>query len=248
MNQLLNSPDEVPPDGVTAKAGRTGRVARRRTETRARLLAAAERAFARHGFPDARIEQIAEDADVSVGSIYNHFGSKEQLFVAVAEHTVAGVVDYMARAYTISDSPLEQVIAAGDAYMRFHLDHPVVSRYLTFDSGELEDDGVAREIRERLGDQIEAMLEALETTIAAAVASGEARELDPRMMARFLFAAWNGVAALGLRSDDFSLTPAEIEACLRQARRVLAEGLTHPDNRNAEGGTRVRILDTAKEP
>lgn len=247
MNQLVNSSDGGSANGGAAERGRTGRVARRRTETRVRLLAAAERAFARDGFRDARIEQIAEDADISVGSIYNHFGNKEQLFVAVAEHTVAGLVEYMARAYTISDSPLEQVIAAGDAYMRFHLDHPVVSRYLTFDSGELEDDGVAREIRERLGDRIEAMLEAVETTIAAAGASGEARELDPRMMARFLFGAWNGVAALGLRRDDLSLTPMEVEACLRQARRVIAEGLTHPDNRNAEGGSKARILDIAEE-
>ena len=52
--------------------------------TRARLVEAAEQVFAEHGFLDARISDIAERAQLSHGSFYHYFDSKEQIFREVA--------------------------------------------------------------------------------------------------------------------------------------------------------------------
>ena len=46
------------------------------------IVAAARQIFVRHGY-DAGMDQIAEAAGVSKVTIYNHFGSKEQLFTEV---------------------------------------------------------------------------------------------------------------------------------------------------------------------
>jgi AcrR family transcriptional regulator len=53
--------------------------------TRARLLEAAERAFAEHGYEGARLADIAEDAGCSVGAVYFRFKDKDALFSAIAE-------------------------------------------------------------------------------------------------------------------------------------------------------------------
>ena len=53
--------------------------------TRAALLAAARKHFARVGFARAQTGKIAADARVTTGALYHHFGSKKQLFQAVAE-------------------------------------------------------------------------------------------------------------------------------------------------------------------
>ena len=58
---------------------------RKGVETRARLLDAAEQIFEEHGFFDARISDIAERAQLSHGSFYHYFDSKEQVFREVAE-------------------------------------------------------------------------------------------------------------------------------------------------------------------
>jgi AcrR family transcriptional regulator len=235
MNEFINSVKGDPSGG---------RVARRRTRTRAQILEAAERAFAHDGFRNARIEQIAHDADVSVGSIYNHFANKDELYLALAEQTVAGIGAYMTAAFAASDSPLEQVMAAGGAYLRFHLDHPALVRYLSFDPHETADSTIEDAVQQRLSGHITALLDAFENRIQAAIEAGHVRPLDPRLAARFLFGAWNGVAALGLRHDNLALTPDEIEACLQQARRIVLDGLTDPSHRTPFGDSRARLLDT----
>lgn len=64
-------------------AATTGIRQQRQQRTRERLLRAAERVFARHGFSGASVPQIAEDAGVSTGAIYANFSGKEELFLAM---------------------------------------------------------------------------------------------------------------------------------------------------------------------
>jgi AcrR family transcriptional regulator len=56
---------------------------RRRHHTRELLLDAAEEVFAARGFEGASLEEIADTAGYTRGAIYKHFGSKEELFLAV---------------------------------------------------------------------------------------------------------------------------------------------------------------------
>lgn len=63
---------------------RRGRPARSSTDdTVAAVLAAARALFAAHGYAATSIRAIAEAAGLTHTAIYNHFGSKAQLFTAV---------------------------------------------------------------------------------------------------------------------------------------------------------------------
>lgn len=55
-------------------------------ETRADLLTAAAKVFARRGYDGASITEITAEAGLSRGAIYNSFGSKALLFAAVLDH------------------------------------------------------------------------------------------------------------------------------------------------------------------
>ena len=68
--------------------------------TRAQLLDAAERVFAREGLRGASIETIAEEAGYSHGAIYSNFKGKEDLFLVLVEERI--------------DARLAQVYAAAD--------------------------------------------------------------------------------------------------------------------------------------
>jgi AcrR family transcriptional regulator len=54
-------------------------------QTRARLLDAAERAFAAEGFGGASLDRIAEAAGFTRGAVYSNFADKADLFVAVLD-------------------------------------------------------------------------------------------------------------------------------------------------------------------
>ncbi|WP_269501729.1 TetR/AcrR family transcriptional regulator [Burkholderia sp. IMCC1007] len=64
---------------------REPRGARRKRETRARLLEAALALVATKGFEYVTINEITESADVGFGSFYNHFESKDALHAALVD-------------------------------------------------------------------------------------------------------------------------------------------------------------------
>jgi len=72
--------DEVD-DVVNGQGERQNRLERRKQRTRAALIKAAQ-AFIAAGKPNVPVLDITQAADVGMGSFYNHFDSKEQLFQA----------------------------------------------------------------------------------------------------------------------------------------------------------------------
>ena len=57
--------------------------AKLRIAARTAILEAAEKVFAREGASGARVEHIAEAAEVAVGTLYNHFGDRRGLLDAL---------------------------------------------------------------------------------------------------------------------------------------------------------------------
>jgi AcrR family transcriptional regulator len=74
-------------------AAAPGRGARRRLETRAKLLGAARDVMARKGIGSTSIQEITDAADVGFGSFYNHFDSKEAIVEAVLEEAIESFGD-----------------------------------------------------------------------------------------------------------------------------------------------------------
>nr|WP_218620272.1 TetR/AcrR family transcriptional regulator [Mycolicibacterium hippocampi] len=64
--------------------------------TRSLLLDAAQEVFAKQGFGGAALEDIAEVAGYTRGAIYSHFGTKEDLFLAVIERHIKRFLDSFA--------------------------------------------------------------------------------------------------------------------------------------------------------
>lgn len=68
---------------------------RRSREKRDRLVKAGFRVFARDGYEDARISDIARESGISIGSFYHRFGDKKGFFyVLLSEYTVRGMANW----------------------------------------------------------------------------------------------------------------------------------------------------------
>jgi AcrR family transcriptional regulator len=63
--------------------------AERRADTRARLLVSARSTFAERGYHASSAERISEQAGCTKGALYDHFGSKEGLFLALLDEQYA---------------------------------------------------------------------------------------------------------------------------------------------------------------
>lgn len=200
----------------------------RKQKTMEALLQAAERMIAEQRSADVTVDEIAEDAGVAVGSIYNHFGSKSGLFAAAIDRALGTDAEYMDRAYTPDRSPLEQVIAAGEEYVRFYFDHPTFFRMLAFppDPGQY---AAGQEVAERMGQRVAEQNSRLTAAIQRAIDEGIVRPMDAEKVTTMLWAALNGIMSLAWRPDSMRKTESELRELIATVYDIYALGLLPRD-------------------
>ena len=89
-----------------------------------RLLDAAEVVFAKRGFHGASVDEIAREAGATTGALYSNFASKEDLFLALFEETVAADVRDYAEVFAGGETPQEKGRAAAGHWMQILRERP----------------------------------------------------------------------------------------------------------------------------
>ena len=88
----------------TAEAAALTRVERRKRDTLERIKRAARALFSRKGFEATTTREIARDADVGIGTVFLHAGTKQDLLVMIFREEAGRAVD--AAFETMGDRPL----------------------------------------------------------------------------------------------------------------------------------------------
>lgn len=205
-------------------AGTPLRGQHRREKTHTAILDAAEQLLSERSADSIRIDDVAATAKVSPASVYLHFGTKDALISATLNRLLGAATAAFVAALTGVDEPLEQLHSVAAVYMRLLLEHPALIRYLSVNAlgaaPALDDDAA-------ISRQVEFLRGLLEKRIDDAIALGQIRDLDSRLLSYFMFGAWNGVAALALRADSSKLSIEQVERCLFQAQTIIAVGAKH---------------------
>ena len=108
------------------------RQAERTEATRQKLLAAAERIFARDGFEAARLEDIAAGAGYTRGAFYANFGGKEEIFFALLEQWVRQRIDSITAVLLRQKTPQQKLAALRKHYAEIAKDRRLVLISLEF--------------------------------------------------------------------------------------------------------------------
>lgn len=91
--------------------GQPSRKERERQAHRLEILSAAERVFVRQGFHATTIEQIAQEAQFAIGTLYKFFASKEELYRAVIQRIAQDFMDLFHSQVLTKEDP-EQALRA----------------------------------------------------------------------------------------------------------------------------------------
>ena len=71
-----------------------------KTEIRERIIQSAVECFSNYGFDRTRMDDIAYTSDLSKGTLYLYFKSKEDLFYAICENNLKTVKDQLSHIFT----------------------------------------------------------------------------------------------------------------------------------------------------
>jgi len=193
---------------------------RRRRKTQEALLTAGERLFLTRGFLATTVEDLAEEADVAIGSLYGNFAGKDGLYVALIRRALDLDKHYCDRGWAAGDDPVSRMIGLAEGYAQFCREHPGYFRLFRVPitgapSGARATAEVARLVECRTREEIVRMSEALREAIDARII----RDVDPERTARILWAMWDGVLALSLQND--APVKAEMDRILAQTQQFI---------------------------
>ncbi|ELQ6218412.1 TetR/AcrR family transcriptional regulator [Cronobacter dublinensis] len=183
--------------------------ARRRIDTmeenRAKLIAAARKAFAEKGFAAASMDELTASVGLTRGALYHNFGDKKGLLAAVVAQVDGEMAQRAKAAAANAGDDWATLLAEGVAYIRMALDEEVRRIVLL--------DGPAF-----LGDPAQwpsqnSCLDATRQTVIRMMENGVIKPVDPDAAARLLNgAALNAALWVAASPDPQQALPKMIDA------------------------------------
>lgn len=190
------------------------------TEKRRRILEGALRAFAKKGFYNTKVSEIASEAGVADGTIYLYFKNKDDLLISLFEDRMEWIIE---RLETELESTTGDALGRIRAFVQTHFFLVVENRELAeFITVELRQS--AKFVKEYDNPKFGDYLRILQRLIEEGQEQGLLRpELDSRMVSRAIFGALDEV----LLSMTLSLRtrPEDVEARADAISEMLLGGL-----------------------
>ena len=197
---------------------------RRAVETRDRIVDAAARIFATHGYAAGTTNRIAAEAGLSIGSLYQYFPNKDAILVALVERHVDDGLRRFRRALARGwPQTLEARLAlVVGTLVDGHRDHPRLHQVL------FEEAPHPRWVLDRLH---EVERQAVDLMVEALAATPEVRHADVRVAARITVATAESLVHRLVATPEPAADPGAVGD---EIVRLLLAYLTGPPSRTAE--------------
>lgn len=204
---------------------------RRAEEKRLRrqaILDAARRVYADKGFLAATMEDIAAAARVSVGAIYLHYRSKEELYVSLLEETMDAFSDELTRILASRLRADRKVRAMWDFYYRFRQKSPESYRVFFLFHHQSFPDAVPGETLKRLIRGTSRNFAIAAQIVKGAMEAGWYRAGNPREVVDLMWSTFMGIVHLSETRANLKLSIASMSELHRRAFQWLECGLRAP--------------------
>ncbi|HEY1016503.1 MAG TPA: TetR/AcrR family transcriptional regulator [Herpetosiphonaceae bacterium] len=180
------------------RAARTRAAARERREQEKRelrqaILDTAGKLFAEQGYDRFSLRQVAEQIGYSPATIYLYFKDKDDLLFTVVDEGFRRFGEALKAASDSATNHWERIVTIGQAYVRFGLAYPVHYHLMFIQRSDFLLDCPPEEHQPRINS-----FNVLQDAVAGAMAAGELRGSDVRLVSGTLWALVHGIVALAI--------------------------------------------------
>lgn len=159
---------------------------RERLARREEILNAARQVFSQKGFEKAKLDEIADVAELGKGTIYNYFTNKEELFVNVIMRGIQRLQSFIEEAIERQPTPKAKIDSYIDAFFNFFEQHRQIFSILV-----LERNNLARSLNDDMFAQFCELESDFQGYLAklfeAGIKSKQFKKMDSLKLARSLF-------------------------------------------------------------
>jgi len=200
---------------------------REKEERRRSILRAAREVFFESGFHRATVDDVAERAGVSKGTVYLYFESKETILALLLLEGLNELVENLEQAYA-EEEPLqadERLRRLGRAYLRFFEEEPDYFRLLVaMDRGRFQDSVEPEVYQEVLSTSLEG-LDWVGKAIQQGIDEGMFYCCDVRPAASIMWATLNGALEMMEHPLRREMVGVERELLYQAALETVIRGL-----------------------
>lgn len=159
---------------------------RERLARREEILQAATRVFADKGFDAASMDEIAQRAEFSKGSVYAYFGSKEDLFISLVENEIDKLLEIV---NSCVERPADHIQAVEKLVRDTLVYLGENSAFLRIFSPERASMSKERhpELTERIMPKLQELIGLISECLKEGMREGVIRKVDPTLAAHMLF-------------------------------------------------------------
>lgn len=207
--------------------GTQARRSREKERRRQEILDAAKQLFFEQGFVATTMDQIAGRVELSKGTLYLYFKSKEELYIALLVEGLALLNQAFQTAAENETGWKTKLRSIGWAYFHYSRDYPQFFQLnFQFQHGELTAN-ISDALYQKCAQEAFACLEHLSRAVAEGVADGHIRpEHDPMGLAVTLWGSLTGIIMLHAGKDHRKFMPFPLEQLVEQNIEIAIHGLT----------------------
>lgn len=208
------------------------RRAREKARRRQEILQAAKEVFFEQGFHQATVDDVAAHAQVSKGTIYLYFESKESILAHLLLEGLALLHNQLTTACFASQATAEECLwRLARAYLDFSQNNPQYFRLMmAFDRGRFREQ-IAPDLYEQILSQSMASLDLVTQTVRQGIQDGDFDCDDPQLAAGALWAALNGVLVLMANPLRRQMLSVELKPLFKVTMNLVIRGLRRSVNR-----------------
>ena len=172
-----------------------------RRANRHKIRDAAARLYKKNGVTNVSVRAIAEQAGVSVGTVYAHFGSLSELLQSLWREPARRLVQEMEQLAQDISTPPEQLAALLRAYVNFSVEEPQVFRSAFL---FVRPESLAPPERVPLAD--DRFFRLFSQAISSGQRDGAFRPGEPDTLAQMVLSAVHGVLAMPVNMHRLALS------------------------------------------
>lgn len=205
-----------------------GTAHRKVRERRARKLAiqaAAVGIFADKGFSRATMEDVARQAEVSVGTIYLYYRSKEDLYVSLLFESMQRFTEAIEKIMASGLPPDRQLERVWTFFYDYHARYPQSYRVLVFLQQPGLTSGISPKTLQEINVRAARNFSLVSRIVAAAIDKGVYRAHEPREVVDLLWALFLGIVHLSETRKNLGVRVSTLRDLHRKAFAWFQEGL-----------------------
>ncbi|MCI0560049.1 MAG: TetR/AcrR family transcriptional regulator [Nitrososphaera sp.] len=201
---------------------------REKEQRREEIINAAQKVFFEKGLQAATMDEIAEAAELSKGTLYLYYKSKEDLYLAVMMRGIEILHNMFAEATSSQEPTVVQLMKLGDAYYEFFKQHRNYFRMFYFFQHPQFHKGVSEDMMMNCGEENQKVWKEVIGVIQRGIDEGVVRaELNPVETAVILWSSSNAIMTrMDTQMEYFKeRMGVDLEEVLRKSNTLMLESI-----------------------